>query len=67
MSEKKGGGLVTDLKVGETILIGGAQVIIEEKSGQRVRLRIKADESIKIEKQNKPCARVYNKLENSNG
>lgn len=47
MSESKGG-LVTDIRVGESIYIGEAKITIEEKKGQRARLRIQADKSIKI-------------------
>lgn len=42
------GGLLTTLTVGETLLIGEAIVTVEARSGNRVRLRVNADPSIKI-------------------
>jgi sRNA-binding carbon storage regulator CsrA len=41
--------LFLDLRPGEAIRIGGeARVAIEEKSGQRVRLRVEAEGSVPI-------------------
>ncbi len=37
-----------DLKVGESVSIGGAIVTLEHKSGQVARLAIHADNSIKV-------------------
>lgn len=38
-----------DLKVGESMRIGAATVALEEKSGQRARLRITADASVAVD------------------
>lgn len=41
--------LFLDLRPGEAISIGGKAVVaVEEKSGQRVRLRVEADRSVPI-------------------
>jgi len=40
--------LSVDLRVGETLTIGGALVRLEKKSGQLARLTIEADESVAI-------------------
>lgn len=46
--------LFLDLRPGEAIKIGGkAKVAVEEKSGQRVRLRVEADRSVPIERDEK--------------
>lgn len=37
-----------DLKVGESVTIGDANLTVIEKSGQRVRLQVLADKNIKI-------------------
>lgn len=49
MSERRSGAVV-DLKVGEqlTLTPGRIVVTLEHKSGQRSRLRVEADESVKI-------------------
>ena len=39
-----------DLKVGETLTIGGATVRLVKKSGQLARLEVSADPSIQIDK-----------------
>jgi hypothetical protein len=41
--------LHVDLRVGETMTIGGARVRLEEKSGKRARLSITAPPSLRIE------------------
>lgn len=41
--------LHVDLRVGETMTIGGAQVSLEDKSGKRARLKITAPPSLRIE------------------
>lgn len=41
--------LHVDLRVGETMTIGGAQVRLEDKSGKRARLRITAPPSLRID------------------
>jgi hypothetical protein len=41
--------LHVDLRVGESMTIGGAQVRLEEKSGKRARLSITAPPSMRIE------------------
>lgn len=46
MTEKT---LHVDLRVGETMNIGGAQVRLEDKSGKRARLRITAPPSLRVE------------------
>lgn len=43
--------LLVDLKVGEAVKINGPSVVtLEEKSGQRARLSIEADENVRIER-----------------
>lgn len=46
MTEKT---LHVDLRVGETMNIGGAVVRLEEKSGKRARLRITAPPSLRVD------------------
>jgi hypothetical protein len=46
MTEKT---LHVDIRVGETMTIGGARVRLEEKSGKRARLSITAPPSLAIE------------------
>jgi hypothetical protein len=41
--------LHVDLRVGEVMTIGGAQVRLEEKSGKRARLKITAPPSLRVE------------------
>jgi hypothetical protein len=41
--------LHVDLRVGEVMTIGGAQVRLEEKSGKRARLKITAPPSLRID------------------
>lgn len=41
--------LHVDLRVGETMTIGGAQVRLEDKSGKRARLKITAPPSLQID------------------
>lgn len=41
--------LHVDLRVGETMTIGAAQVRLEDKSGKRARLRITAPPSLRID------------------
>jgi hypothetical protein len=41
--------LHVDLRVGEVMTIGGAQVRLEEKSGKRARLKITAPPSMRID------------------
>ena len=41
--------LHVDLRVGETMTVGGAQIRLEEKSGKRARLRITAPPSLRVE------------------
>lgn len=50
VDEKRGA--VVDLKVGEVLRLDSGRIIValEHKSGQLARLRIIADESVKIEK-----------------
>lgn len=38
-----------DLKVGEKVVIGSVTVTLLEKSGQRARLRITADSSVRVD------------------
>lgn len=38
-----------ELKVGESMKVGDALVTLLEKSGQRARLRIKAEDGVKVE------------------
>lgn len=45
--------LLTDLRVGETLKIGDATVMVSNKSGRMVRLSVVAPRSTKI---SKPCA-----------
>ena len=42
--------LKIDLKVGESVRIGGAVVTLEEKSGKAAKLSIQADRSILVER-----------------
>lgn len=39
-----------DLKIGETLYIGGSSVTLVEKSGRMARLRISAEDSVVIER-----------------
>jgi hypothetical protein len=39
-----------ELKVGQTVQIGGASVTLEEKSGQRARLRVEAPASVPLDR-----------------
>jgi len=41
--------LVVELKVGQSMRIGGATVTLEEKSGQRARLRVLAGPGVPVE------------------
>ena len=41
--------LHVDLRVGETVTVGGAQIRLEEKSGKRARLRITAAPSLRVD------------------
>ncbi len=58
--QKQSFGVVMDVSLGETIRIddGKIQVIVEQKSGQKARLRIIADRSIKIDRPSKIAAEV---------
>ena len=42
--------LYLDVEPGETVLIGGARVAVQKKSGSRVRLRIEADAVVSLQK-----------------
>lgn len=42
--------LKIDLKVGESVRIGGALITLEEKSGKTAKLAIQADRSIPVER-----------------
>ncbi len=46
---KHGQGVVTDVRVGQTLLIGSVRVTVEKKDGQRARLRVVADEGVVIQ------------------
>jgi hypothetical protein len=41
--------LTVDLRLGETLTIGGARVTLQKKSGQLARLEIEADEGTAIQ------------------
>lgn len=49
---KKPAPITTDLKVGECLRLDSGRIIVtlERKSGQIARLRIEADESVRIDK-----------------
>jgi len=41
-------GIVMDIRVGQSLMIGNARVYVEKKDGQRARLRVIADDGIVI-------------------
>lgn len=41
--------LHVDLRVGETLTIGTARILLEEKSGKRARLRVTAPPGMRVE------------------
>lgn len=47
-----------DLRVGETLRIGDAVIVLEQKSGQLARLVIEADKSIPVRKESEPNASI---------
>jgi pyruvate kinase len=58
--QTKSSGIVMDVAVGETVRIrdGEILVIVEQKSGQKARLRFIADRSVKIERPNRIATAV---------
>lgn len=47
-----------DLRVGESLRIGDAVIVLEQKSGQLARLVIEADKSIPVRKESQPNASI---------
>jgi len=49
---KKSGSLLMDLKVGQSLSLDGGRIVLslEEKSGQRVKIRFVTDDGISIER-----------------
>jgi hypothetical protein len=43
------GKLTVELKAGDSIMIGDTSVMLEDKSGQRARLQVMADDNVKID------------------
>ena len=43
------GKLTVELKAGDSIMIGETMVMLEDKSGPRARLRVHADDAVKID------------------
>lgn len=41
--------IVIELRVGETVSVGDASVTLEEKSGQRARLRVVAPPGVRVD------------------
>jgi hypothetical protein len=41
--------IVIELRVGDTVSIGGAVVTLQEKSGQRARLRVVAPPGVRVD------------------
>jgi hypothetical protein len=59
--------MIVDLKVGESLLIGGTAVRLEKKSGQLARLVIEAEQGIKIKTPARMSASPTEKTENTRG
>lgn len=47
-ANKGSAGVVMDVRVGQSLLIGNVRVTVEKKDGQRARLRVVADKGIVI-------------------
>lgn len=41
-------GVVMDVRVGQTLMVGGVRITVEKKDGQRARLRVVAEKDIVI-------------------
>lgn len=41
-------GIATDVAVGQVVTVGKVEIVVEKKSGQKVRLRILAPEEMKV-------------------
>ena len=50
------GNLSIDLRIGETLCVGDARIILERKDGRRVRLLVQAPRTTKIQPPPKPRA-----------